>query len=277
MSEPDQYFLGYRTAEQERLQRQADELAAESAWLFDTSGSLEGKAVLEIGCGPRGCLDLLSARVGPSGRVVGLERSPEAVELAKRMVVEKRLSNVEVLCGDAKSSGLSPASFDLVTSRLVLVNVPNPEQVVLEATRLARPAGAVAFHEADWVAFICDPPSAGWTGLLDKFVRYCEANGIDLFVGRKLPRLLRNAGLTNVGVRPIIHEVPHGHPRRGLVLDFADNLKDRMILEGHLTEAEYVDLRQDLARCIADPETFMIHGPYFQAWARKPADASLAP
>ncbi|HSZ50682.1 MAG TPA: methyltransferase domain-containing protein [Caulobacteraceae bacterium] len=271
MNEPDQYFLGYRTAEQQRLQRQADELAAESVWLFDTIGSLEGKEVLEIGCGPRGCLDLLSARVGPSGRVVGLERSPEAVELAKRMVAERGLSNVEVVCGDAKSSGLPPARFDLVTSRLVLVNVPDPKQVVSEATRLARPGGAVAFHEADWLAFICDPPSAGWTGFVDRFVRYSEANGIDLFVGRKLPRLLRRAGLTDVSVRPILHVLPPEHARRPLVLQVADNLKDRMISEGHLTEAEYAELRQDLARCIADPETFVIHGPYFQAWARKPS------
>lgn len=274
MIEPDQYFLGYRSAEQERLQKQADELSAESARLFDTIGSLEGKAVLEIGCGPRGCLDLLSARVGPSGRVVGLERSPEAVELARRLVAEKGLSNVEVICGDAKSSMLSPASFDLVTSRLVLVNVPNPEQVVSEAARLARPGGAVAFHEADWVAFVCDPPSAGWSGLVDRFVRYCEANGIDLFVGRKLPRLLRSAGLEDIGVRPILHVLPPDHPRRPLVLQFADNLKDRMIAEGHLTETEFVDLRQDLARSIADPATFVVHGPYFQAWARKPPAVS---
>jgi SAM-dependent methyltransferase len=273
MSEPDQYFLGYRTAEQERLQRQADELAAESAWLFDTIGPLEGKRVLEIGCGPRGCLDQLSLRVGPSGRVTGLERSPEAVEMAKRFVSQRELSNVEVLCGDAKASDLPPASFDLVAARLVLVNVPNPEQVVSEAARLTRPGGVVAFHEADWAAFMCDPPSAGWTGIVDRLVRYSEANGIDLFVGRKLPRLLRSAGLTDVSVRPIIHVLPPEHPRRPLMLEFADNLKDRMIAQGHLTEADFIELRQDLARCIGDPEAFMVHGPFFQAWARRPTAA----
>jgi SAM-dependent methyltransferase len=270
MNEPDQYFLGYRTAEQERLQRQADELAAESAWLFDTIGSLQGKRALEIGCGPRGCLDQLSERVGPSGRVVGLERSPETVELAKRFVAERGLPNVEVLCGDAKASNLPSAGFDLVTARLVLVNVPHPEQVVSEAARLARSGGQVAFHEADWVAFMCDPPSRGWTAIVDSFIRYSEANGIDLFVGRKLPRLLRTARLADVSVRPIIYVRPPGHPSRPLLLAFADNLKDRMIAAGLLTEAGFADLRQDLVRSIADPETCVVHGPFFQAWARKP-------
>src|SRR6185503_505892 len=102
--------------------------------------------------GPQGCLDLLSERVGPSGTVVGVERSEEAVALAQRFVAERGLRNVQVLHGDARSSSLPKASFDLVTARLVLVNVPNPEQIVSEAVALVRPGGVVAFHEVDWVA-----------------------------------------------------------------------------------------------------------------------------
>ena len=114
MTEPDQYVLGYRRAEQERLQRQAQELAHESSWLFDQLGDLEGARVVEIGCGPHGCLELLSERVGPSGSVVGVERSQDAVDLAREMIDERGLSNVEVLCGDARSTG---AAARLVRSR----------------------------------------------------------------------------------------------------------------------------------------------------------------
>src|SRR5262245_20164598 len=42
MSEPDPYLLGYRQAEQDRLERQADELAPESDWLFDQIGVVPG-------------------------------------------------------------------------------------------------------------------------------------------------------------------------------------------------------------------------------------------
>jgi ubiquinone/menaquinone biosynthesis C-methylase UbiE len=267
----DEYLLGYRTAEQERLQRQANQLASESAWLFDTVGPLAGARVLEIGCGPGGSLDQLSERVGPSGHVVGLERNPEAVEMAKRFVADRELSNVEVICADARSSGLPRESFDLATARFVLWNVPHPEQVVAETARLVRPGGAVAFHEADWGMYACDPPSKGWTGIIDHFVSYSAANGIDVFVGRRVPRLLRKVGFVRIEARPIVHLPPLGHPRRPVLLDLADNLKDRMIAQGLLTEAEYAGLREDLARCIDDPETFVIHGVYFQVWARKPA------
>jgi cyclopropane fatty-acyl-phospholipid synthase-like methyltransferase len=102
MTEPDPYVLGYREAEQERLQQQAQQLAHESRWLFEQIGVLRGARVVEIGCGPHGCLDLLSERVGPSGSVVGVERSADAVALANKVIAERGLRNVEVLERDAR-------------------------------------------------------------------------------------------------------------------------------------------------------------------------------
>ena len=149
MASGNHYVLGYRQAEQERLQRQAEELGHESARLFDEIGIPEGARVLEIGCGPRGCLDLLSARVGASGRVVGVEISADAVALAQTFLTDRGLQNVEVIAGDACSTGLPEGSFDLVTSPLILVTIPQPEQIIAQAVALARPGGAVAFHEVD--------------------------------------------------------------------------------------------------------------------------------
>jgi SAM-dependent methyltransferase len=103
----DQYLLGYRAAEQRRLQRQAESLADEASWLFDRVGPLDGRRVVELGCGPRGYLDALSERVGPDGTVVGVERSFGAVELARSLVAHRGLVNVEVIHGDARAK---PAS-----------------------------------------------------------------------------------------------------------------------------------------------------------------------
>src|SRR5512136_3019844 len=127
MATTDPYFLGYRDAEQERLQRQAQELDQEARWLVDQIGLPAGARAVEIGCGPRGCLDLLAERVGPSGEVMGVERSDEAVGMARKFIAERNLSNVRVLCGDARQTGLPRGAFDLATARLVLINVPHPE------------------------------------------------------------------------------------------------------------------------------------------------------
>jgi SAM-dependent methyltransferase len=269
--EATEYVLGYRPEEQARLQGQAEELAADAIRLFDAMGISTGQRVLEIGCGPRGCLDLLSERVGSSGSVVGIELNSDAATLAREFVRERGLSNVEVLCGDARSTGLEAASFDCVTARLVLVNVPSPNQIISEAFALAKPGGTVAFHEIDWAAVICEPPSQEWNTLTDSILAINATNGNDYYIGRKLPNLLRAAGLEEIQAHPITHFHPIGDPRRTLMLTFADNFKDRFIAQGVLSESEFSAMRQGLAQRLEDESTLVYLGPYVQAWGRKPA------
>ncbi|MEW2378560.1 methyltransferase domain-containing protein [Micromonospora sp. NPDC047812] len=267
----DQYFLGYRSAEHERLQAQAEDFQSEAAWLFDQVGPLDGKAVVELGVGPRGCLDELSRRVGPDGTVIGVEREAESVELARKFVVDRTLDNVDVRQGDARATGLPGDSFDFVTERLILHNVPRPEEIVAEAVRLARPGGWVAFHEGDRVGQVCDPPAESWSRLMDVLKRYADRNTIDLFVGRRLPGLLRRAGLVDVQVRPVVY-IDHepGHPRREVLADFAENLRDRLITSELITREEFDVLHAALRRHLVDPDTTVISHLYVQAWGRKP-------
>lgn len=269
MSEADQYVLGYRTAEQRRLQQQALDLAHESQSLFDRIGVARGGRVVEIGCGPQGCLELLAGVVGPSGHVVGVERSQVAVDIARSLIEQRGLTNVEVCCGDARATGLPRQSFDLATARLVLVNVPEPQEIVAEAVALVKPGGLVAFHEADWIAHVCDPPSPAWTRLVDLFETYSQRNGSDPFIGRKLPRLLREAGLIDVSVNPIVHVYPHGHTRRDILADFVDNLADRLVSQRYVSERELAELKGDLRRHLDDPGTLVVSHLYIQAWGRK--------
>jgi SAM-dependent methyltransferase len=269
MTDREQYVLGYREAELERLQRLPAVLANDSCWLLDQLGPLDGARVLEIGCGPRGCLDELSRRVGPAGAVVGVDRSPEAVAMAKKRMASEGLTNVEVLERDARSTGLPYSSFDLVTSRLVLVNIPQPEQVVSEAVALAKPGGWVAFHEADWVCYLCDPPLAAWTALSELYVTYSQENGIDPYIGRRVPRLLRDAGIADVAVNPLVHISPPGHDQRSLLLHFTDNLSDRLVENGLVSNIELSELKAALGQHLAANDTMVVSVLFIQAWGRK--------
>jgi ubiquinone/menaquinone biosynthesis C-methylase UbiE len=86
-------------------------------------------------------LDLLADRVGSQGRVVGLDADPSLVAMARELVADRALGNVEILVGDARHTGLDSGSFDVVHARTLLINVPEPEQVVREMVRLAKPGG----------------------------------------------------------------------------------------------------------------------------------------
>jgi SAM-dependent methyltransferase len=270
VSKPDPYFLGYRQAEQERLERQAHQLAHDSGWLFDQVGVREGWRVVEIGCGPQGCLGLLAERVGVTGRVVGVERNAEQAERAQQFVVDGHLTNVEVLHADARRTDLPEQSFDFATARLVLVNVPEPELLVQAMVRLVRPGGVVALHETDVTTQRCDPPLPAQTRLLQVLNTYAEMNGIDRTIGPRAPRMLREAGLVDVRVNALVHVYPLGHGRRMLLLEFVENARSRLLDQKLIGEGELNELAETLKRHLEDPETLVLSSVFVQAWGHKP-------
>ena len=270
MAQSDPYFLGHSVPEQRRLQQQAGELAAESARLFDQIGLAPGAGVVEIGCGPQGCLELLSNRVGPAGSVIGVELSDHAVQLAREFLFARGITNVEVRQGNAAATGLARDRFDLATARLVLVNVPEPDAIVREMAALVRSGGIVALHEADWAPHVCDPPLPAWDRLNQALVRYSEAKGMDLYIARRIARMLRNAGLIDVQVHPLIHIYGHDHSRRPIFLQFVNNLRERIVEEGLISDSEFAECTASLQRHLANPETLVVSHLFIQAWGRKP-------
>ena len=146
------YALGADTDETARLQRQSEELQPEARALIGLLRELglrPGQTAIDLGCGPRGTLDLLAGAVGPDGRVVGLDADPAHVAVARQHASSHGFANVDVLAGDVRHTGLPAESFDLVHTRTLLVTIPEPAEVVAEMVRLARPGGLVASQEAD--------------------------------------------------------------------------------------------------------------------------------
>ena len=153
------YVFGNDQDELERLLEQADDLKPESSWLLDHIGIEAGWRAADIGCGPIGVLDLLSERVGPAGAVVGIERETRFADMARAEVAKRGLGNVAITQGDALETSFEKGSFDLVHERLVLINMPVPNQqcLVSEMAALARPGGMIAVESWDRAADICYP------------------------------------------------------------------------------------------------------------------------
>ncbi len=269
MSEADPYLLGYRQTEQERLERQADELAADSERLFDEIGVGQSWRVVEIGCGPRGALALLSKRVGATGTVVGIERSAEQVGRARRYAADNGLENVDVVEADGRATALRDGTFDLATARLVLTNVPRPEQILAEMVRLVRPGGIVALHEPDATAQRTEPPLVEQRDLLELLNDHAAMSGIDRSIGLRTPRMLREQGLTDVHVHPLVHAYPPGHSRRMLLPEFVENARERILADGLIPAADLDALVASLRRQLEKPTTLVVSSLFIQAWARK--------
>ena len=120
------YALGSSPGESARLQRQADELAADSRDLLDRVGLRPGHTVIDLGCGPRGILDMLAGRVAPAGRVVGLDADPAHTAMAAEFAAGRGLSGVEIMTADARRTGLRPAPLTWCTPARCWSTSPTP-------------------------------------------------------------------------------------------------------------------------------------------------------
>jgi len=100
-----------------------------------------GQTVLDLGSGP-GLDSLLAARrVGPTGKVVGVDLCPEMVEKARRNASLLGLRNVEFMQAQIENLPLPDASVDVVISNGVFNLCPDKPAVLAEAFRVLRPGG----------------------------------------------------------------------------------------------------------------------------------------
>jgi SAM-dependent methyltransferase len=264
------YALGSSPGESARLQRQAEELAADSAALLDRVGLRPGQAAIDLGCGPRGILDLLAGRVAPAGRVVGLDADPAHAAMAAGFAVRRGLSGVEIITADARSTGLPAGSFDLVHARTLLVNLPDPAGVTAEMMRLARPGGWVASMEPDTEHALCYPPHPAFDRLCEIFTMVFRRNGADPWIGRRVPGLFRQAGLEDIGVEARVQMYPPGNSRRTVRLDLVCAMRPQVLELGLGSAAELDELDTAARAHLTSPDTVVMSGLLFLTWGRKP-------
>ncbi len=270
-TQPSDYFLGQSSAEHARLQRQAVELERKSRQHLECAGIQPGWRVIDVGCGPQGVLHLLADQVGPTGTVVGLERDPRLAALARAFVAEQGFTNVEIIQGDARATGLPRNSFDLVHERLVLVNVPKPEQILAEMVALARPGGMVAAYEVDYVSWLCYPANPAWARIMTAIRAVSLKDSQDCFIGRRLVGLMRAAGLVEAKQEVSVDEWPADHPRRMYLVHWSENIRERLVARGFFSDAELSELLVALRKHLEDPGTVQISPVRFRAWGHKPS------
>ncbi|KAG9325839.1 hypothetical protein KVV02_006833 [Mortierella alpina] len=104
-------------------------------------------SILDVGCGP-GSISVDLAKLVPSGRVVGIEYTPEPLTEARAFAAQQGVANAEFLVGDIHSLDFPDDTFDIVHAHQVLQHVADPVQALKEMRRVCKPGGIVAARES---------------------------------------------------------------------------------------------------------------------------------
>jgi ubiquinone/menaquinone biosynthesis C-methylase UbiE len=152
-----------------------------------------GHRLIDVGCGTGDVTRLLAARVGPSGKVTGIDTSATMLAEARRRTAEHPLP-IELRHGDITHLAAGDGEFDGVYSERVFQHLAAPDAAMAELVRITRPGGRIVVIDTDWGMHAIHGGDPAITSRVTTCWAEHAANG---WAGRQLPALFARAGLTD--------------------------------------------------------------------------------
>ena len=185
--------LGYSEAELERVDGDAN--LGLGCGNPQAIASLEaGESVLDLGSGAGFDCFLAAQEVGETGRVIGVDMTPEMIEKARANASQNDAANVEFRLGEIEHLPVSDGSIDVIISNCVVNLSPDKPQVFDETFRVLRPGGRLAISDVVLTAAVphevrADPDS----------VASCVAGASTI---DRLETILIDTGFESVNISP---------------------------------------------------------------------------
>jgi SAM-dependent methyltransferase len=159
---------------------------------------LPGQTVLDLGSGAGlDCL-LASQKVGPDGRVIGVDMTPEMIQRAQENAKRVKATNVEFRQGYLEDLPVDSNSVDVIISNCVINLSPDKVKVFGEAFRVLKPGGKLAVSDIVTEGLLPDAVRkslSAWAG--------CVAGAVDI---KEYIIMMESIGFTNISAKPVFFD-----------------------------------------------------------------------
>jgi hypothetical protein len=229
-----------------------------------------GWRCLEVGAGNGSIADWLAVRAGPTGHVLATDLDPQRITATDPSTVEARQH-------DITRDPLPDSAFDLVHARLVLIHLPDRQVALASMVAALKPGGHLLLEDFDTTGHALCAHALEDDTLLDTvsraFSTLLAARGGDTGYGRRLPHLLRQAGLSEVRADGYVAIGSGGSPISDLNQANIQQTRDQLIDAGLLTHQQI----EQFYRRLADPRLTLMMPLLVSATGRRPVTRSTPP
>jgi SAM-dependent methyltransferase len=230
-----------------------------------------GMRLLDLGCGAGDVSLLAASLVGPTGSVLAVDKSPEAVATTRTRAANAGLHQIQCELADVEQLEVS-GLFDGVIGRFVLLYLADPTATLRALSRLVKPHGVLAFCEIDLTTVRTMPRDALFERAVEWMHETFRRANVPLDLGPRLWRSFRAAriGEPSLLVRQKI-EIP---PATGAIDYFVATLRSLLPMAEHFgvvtsREVEIETLSNRLRRTAVERDLTLFSSTVVATWCRK--------
>jgi ubiquinone/menaquinone biosynthesis C-methylase UbiE len=265
------YALGHTAEEYERLRMQARVWEVATGRLLDQVGLGPGASCLDAGCGPGETMRAMAERVGPAGRVLGIDADPAlgAMTLATLRGAGHRQCTFQAQ--DLTAAGPIPgAPFDLVYARLLLFHLPRRVDVLARLWDAVAPGGHLLVQDYD-LRNVSTLPELDWDEELFRVITGAfGAVGADVSAGARLPQLFAQAGVGTPDGTDVAGRIEPLATGRAIMADTLRSLLPAALAHGVTTESRATQVLAAIERDATRFPDYQVLWPLLiGAWKRK--------
>ncbi len=266
---PDGYVHARDAEEYLRLRNQAAMWRCATETILDKIGLKPGMSCLDVGAGTGAVMRLMADRVGPDGKVTGIEIDGKVGAQALADLKTEGGADFRIIEANVtEAEEIDGAPFDLTYCRLFLMHMQDPVAVLEKMLAWTKPGGVVAAQEFDFGAIAVEPlcPAMGEFNRL--FEGVFRGHGRNLRAGRQLPAQFEAAGLGAPDGTPAEVKYIPLSDMAAMLIGVYQGLFASSVDLGIADQARAEAFRQDMAEAAADGRYYCLTPILIGAWKR---------